>query len=593
MKLFEDYIADYGGLYESQKVIRFWNREDDIYELEEDPAAERCESYRIITAERILYRRRIKGLPVHESFVERQALLDQSLVPGGPTLRELLSPEVHVAMTFVPLAGIRGATSCLGRLYCISGLPFYACPFDNGAPAEAGAYGWMLLGVPEDIRRTGESWNLAANLLMAALGTTNAQPLIRELSTRIVTGRVSPTGRVLRIDELESKIRFVLHPSNKWFRQLKWMVPHENREEAVMINADMPETLEEALKLIESNRSRATEVLISAISSESLNNKVIAAQLYNGADVSVENSVSHENLAQILKRRTCERLLNMDALCDWEGPNNIVEDMMIEMKSVFDSYASAQRILSYYADLPQVFFTLARRRADEAIEAMLKCYGAEAINTTDSDGETALDFALEQDPAVAGILKKHGATVRGIYRAGSRKMREMLMMGSINFSDEVYKYFLDAVGSGFLDVNAMIDFGSEGLKSAVSLHQEDERNECVTTVTICHRHKTNVFLEAILLDTTGELVKKCLECGADVNIPIEFSRDKDVDWECDSDGYPVFFKGFRDAEIIMRTPLDLSDISCIDVVGKLLRKAGAKNYFQIRNDRRAKIVKVD
>ena len=591
MKLFEDDIAKYGGPYESAKVIHLWNRANDVYELEEDPAAERCESYRIITAERILYRRRIKNLPVQEAFWDRQAILDQSLVPGGPTLRELLSPDVHVAMTFVPLAGLHGAASCLGRLYCVSGLSFHYCPFENGAPAESDAYGWMLLGVPENIRRTGESWNLAANLLMAVLGAPIAQPLIRELSTRIVTGRVDQSGRVLWIDKLESKIRVVT--SNKWLRQLKWMVPHENREEAVMINADMPESLEEAIRLIESNRSRATEVLKSAISSESLNNKIIAAQLYNGADVSVEDSVSHENLAQILKRRTCERLLNMDSLCDLEGPNNIVEDMMIEMKSVFDSYASAQRILSYYADLPQMFFTLARRRADEAIEAMLKCYGADAINTTDSDGETALDFALEQDPAAAGILRKHGATVRGIYRAGSRKMREMLMRGSINFSDEVYKYFLDAVGSGFLDVNAMIDFGSEGLKSAVSLHQEDERNECVTTVTICHRHKTNVFLEAILLDTTGELVKKCLECGADVNIPIEFSRDKDVDWECDSDGYPVFFKGFRDAEIIMRTPLDLSDISCIDVVGKLLRKAGAKNYFQIRNDRRAKIVKVD
>lgn len=587
MKLFKDYIADYGSLYESERVIRYWNRSDDVYELEDDPAAEGCESYRIITAERILYRRRIKDLPVKEAFLERQAILDQPLVSEGPTLRELLSPEVHVAMTFVPLAGLHGANSCLGRLYCISGLPFHACPFDNGAPAEAGAYGWMLLGVPENIRRTGESWNLAANLLMVALGATNAQPLIHELSRRIVTGRVGPSGRVLRIDELESKISFVI--SNKWRRQLKWMVPHENREEAVMINADMPETLEEALKLIESNRSRATEALMSAISSGSLDNKVIAAQLYNGADVSVEDSVSHENLAQILKRRTREQLLDMDTLCDLENHNHIVDAIMSEMTAIFDPYASAQRILSYYADLPQMFFTLARRRADEAIDAMLKCYGPDAINATDSDGETALDFALEYDSAAAGVLRKHGATVRGIYRAGSRKMREMLMMGSINFSDEVYKYFLDAVGSGFLDVNAMIDFGPEGLKSAASLHEEDEHNEYVTTVTICHRYKTNVFLEAILLDTTGELVKKCLESGADVNIPIKFSRDKDVDWECDSYGCPVFFKGFRDAEVIMRTPLDLSDLSCVDVIRKLLRKAGAKRHCQIVNDRVLKV----
>ena len=570
MKLYEDDIANNGGPYESVKVIRFWNRADDVYELEEDPAAEGCESYRIITAERILYRRRIKGLPVQETFLERQALLEQSLVPGGPTLRELLSPEVHVAMTFVPLAGLHGASSCLGRLYCISGLSFRACPFENGAPTDSSSYGWMLLGVPDNIRRAGESWNLAAHLLIAALGSTNAQSFIHELSMRIVTGRVSLSGRVLRIDELEDKISFVMSNKNKWFRQLKWMVPHENREETVMINADMPETLEEALKLIASNRSRATDALVSAISSESLNNTVITAQLFNGADVSVEDPVSHENLVQTLKRRTLERLHGV--LSDNASDPGIVENI----RRVFDECSGTQRVLSYYADLPQMFFTLARRRADEAIDAMLKCYGADAINTTDSDGETALDFALEHDPAAAGILRKHGATVRGIYRAGSRKMREMLMMGAINFSDEVYKYFLDAVESGFLDVNAMIDFGPEGLKSTASLHEADERNEYWTTFTTCHRCKTNIFLEAILFDTTGDLVKKCIECGADVNVPIEFSRDKEVNWECDSYGEPIFFKGFRDAQVIIRTPYALSQMSRCNGIKKLLRGSGAK-----------------
>lgn len=570
MKLYEDDIANNGGPYESVKVIRLWNRADDVYELEEDPAAEGCESYRIITAERILYRRRIKDLPVQEAFLERQAILDQPLVSGGPTLSELLSPEVHVAMTFVPLAGLHGATSCLGRLYCISGLSFHACPFENGVPAESGAYGWMLLGVPEEIRRTGESWNLAANLLMAALGAPNAQPLIRELSTRIVTGRVNSSGHVFRIDELQGKIRFVT--SNKWLRQLKWMVPHENREEAVMINADMPETMEEALKLIESNRSRATDALVSAISSESLDNTVITAQLFNGADVSVEDPVSHENLVQTLKRRTLERLHG--TLLDKDSNSDVAD----KIRRVFDECVGTQRILSYYADLPQMFFTLARRRADEAIEAMLKCYGEDAINATDSDGETALDFALENDPSVAGILRKHGATVRGIYRAGSRKMREMLIKGAGDFSDEVYKYFLNAVESGFLDVNAMIDFGPEGLSTAVSLRERDILStDLMTTVTVCRRRKTNIFLESILFDMTGELVKKCIERGANVNVSIDFSRDKEADWDYDDEGFPRGFKGFRDAQVIMRNPLALAEaISRRIDIEKLLRESGAQ-----------------
>ena len=583
MRLFEDDIAEHGGPYESVKVVRYWNLANDVYEVEENPIAEQCELYRTITAERILYRRRIKDLPVQEAFLGRQTILNQSLVSDGPTLRELISPDIHVAMTFVPLAGLHGTSSCLGRLYCISGSPFNACPFDDGVPTGAEAYGWMLLGVPENIRRTGESWNLAANLLMAALQATNAQPLIHELSTRIVTGRVSPAGRVLRIDELERKIKFVA--SYPRYRQLKWMVPHENREEAVMINADMPETMDEALKLIESNRSRATDALVSAISSESLDNIVITSQLFNGADVSVEDSVSHENLVQTLKRRTLERLY--EVLPDKAGNPNVAD----KIRRVFDECAGTQRVLSYYADLPQMFFTLARRRADEAIEAMLRCYGADAINITDSDGETALDFALEHDPAVAGILRKHGATLRGVYRVGSRKMREMLIKGTSGFSDDVYQYFLDAVGSGFLDINAMIDFGPAELSSknkfTVWIDGREGFVEEISHV-ICNRRKTNVFLESILFDTTGELLKKCIECGAGVNTIIEFTRDKIQAY--DDYGSPA---GSEKGSFIMRTPLELAELSCVKVVSELLKKAGAKNYFQIMNDRRAKIVTVE
>ncbi len=589
MRLFEDDIAEHGRPYESVKVVRYWNLTDDVYELEENPVAERCESYRVTTAERILYRRKIRNLSVQEAFLERPAILDQALVPRGPSLRELLAPEVHVAMTFVPLAGVRGAKSCLGRLYCISGLPFHACPFEDGLPVHAENFGWMLLGMPEDIRRTGESWNLAANLLMAALNATNAYPLIQELTKRIVTGRVDPSGHVLRIEELESKIEFI--KSYSTFNRLKWMVPEENSDEAAMINADMPGTLEQALRLIESNRSIATDVLVSEISSEAPKNSTIVKSLRIGADVSAELPGSRENLLQTLKRRTCERIFGV------LERKRCTSDVMDEVQRVFDECTSTQRIFSYYADLPQMFFTLARRRMDVAIEAMLSCYGADAINATDIDGETALDFALDNDLAAAGILKKHGAVVRGIYRAGSRKMREMIIRGASGFSDEVYQYFLDAVASGFLDLNTMIDLGAEGIASKVSLVNDywccgeklvdSYGNLCGVerTTTICRRRKTNVFLEAVLLDVTGELVKKCVEVGVNVNMPIEFCCDKSEDWDGDGN-----FLGFVSVPSMMRTPLELSELSSNEMVGKFLKKAGAKSYFSLYQN---KIVKVN
>lgn len=583
MKLFEDYLAENEGLVEeSDRVVRLWDRPEDVFEVEIGPAEE-CEAYRVITAERILYRRKIRNLEVREAFLARKAVMDQPLTSNGPTLRALLLPEVKVAMTYVPLAGLHGARSYLGRLYCVSGIHPCACPFADGSPVGAESFGWLLLGVPNDIPKEGVSWNLAANLLIAVMRSTNIRALTQELAGRIITGFVDDSGWVRRIEELANKIKLTAARKPLW--RLKWMVPCANREEAIMINADMPNTFEEAKKLIESSRGRATDALVSAVSAESLDTTVVSAQLFNGADVSVMDSVRHENLTQMLKRRTMERVL--DTMQEKGCATNAAD----EVRSVLDESDRVQRILSYYASLPQMFFTLARRRADAAIEAMLACYGADAINSTDSDGETALDFAMDNDAEVAAVLRKHGASVRGIYRAGSRKMREMLRKGSGGLPDEVYRYFKDAVESGFLDINAVVDLGGAGVSSRARMTVYDPMSEeSTSTMTHCYRRKTNVFLEAILQDTTGELVKLCIERGADVNMTIDFVKDMAGEWDYGRDGDMLSFVKFVKQDVPIRTPIELSELSRVDVVGKMLRKAGAKNFAMLQWN---KIVKVD
>lgn len=577
MLLFKDDLRDDFRLSErSAKVVRYWGSPQEAYEHESGSAKE-CDAYLKLTAERVMFRVKVLGLPEPDAFLTDRELLDASFIDGRtPKLSELLDPNVRIAMAYVPLTPVGNVGNpVLARLYCAKGLQGRYFPshlLEDGLLPGMEGFSWFFAGLPDekfDRKIDGRSWLLAASLLMFALQKGDAT-VVRNLAMKfIVTGDV--TGN--KVGEVQMYRKYEL--ANGIFRKLKWIVPNQNAAEVHMLNADIPETLAEAQKLIVTDRNHATDSLLAAVAAETLNSRIIASQLAIGADVSVCDPVRHENMTQILRRRLVERVV--DAISE-EGT------VASRVEKILDEYFDATRILSYYADLPQIFFTLARRRDDAAIESMLMRYGADAINTTDVKGETALDFAIKHDPASASVLRQHGAKP-GIYQVCSDYMREMLRAGANGFSAEIAEYFLSAAKSGNLDLNALVDFGDESLSCTANFEYDTLRGGrnssiCVAS-TVCTRSKTNVFLEAILNDETGCIVKTCIDNGVNVNMLIDFRRDaKDMDVGDDFDFAPDISIVKGDFPIC--TPLELAALAKHKGVAKFLANAGAKTAAQLK-----------
>ena len=79
------------------------------------------------------------------------------------------------------------------------------------------------------------------------------------------------------------------------------------------------------------------------------------------------------------------------------------------------------------------------------------------------------------------------------------------------------------------------------------------------------------------------MVKKCIDAGVDVNMKIEFVRDKMFMWT-DERGF-IEYEGVKTGEFAMESPLDLAILAKNPMVVELLTKAGAKNYAQLRKER--------
>lgn len=573
MLLFKDDLRDDFRLSErSAKVVRYWGSPQESYEHESGIAKE-CDAYLKLTAERVMFRVKVLGLSEPDAFLTDRELLDVSFIDDRtPKLSELLASQVRIAMAYVPLTPVGNVGNpVLARLYCAKGLQgryFPAHLLEDGLLPGMEGCSWFFTGLPDekfDKKIDGRSWLLAASLLMFALQKSDAS-IVRNLAMKfIVTGDVIGN----KVGEIQMYRKNEL--ANGIFRKLKWIVPNQNSEEVHMLNADIPVTLEEAQKLIVTDRNLATDTLLDAVAGESFDSRIIAKQLKIGADVSAWNPTNHENAMQTLRRRFVERIAKIDKT---DG----------SLAKICEEYFDSARILSYYADLPQMFFTLARRRDETAIESLIMRYGADAINVTDIKGETALDFAIKYDPAVASILRKYGAK-QGIYQVSSDYMREMLRAGANGFSAEIVEYFLSAVKSGNLDLNALVDFGDESLSCTASFEYDTlcggrHSSICVAS-TICTRSKTNVFLEAILNDETGCIVKACIDYGVDVNMLIDFRRDAiDIDVSDDFDPAPdiSILKG----DFSICTPLELAALAKHKGVAKFLADAGAKTAAQLK-----------
>lgn len=82
MLLFKDDLRDDFRLSErSAKVVRYWGSPQESYEHETGDAKE-CDAYLKLTAERVMFRVKVLGLPVPDAFLTDRELLDVSFIDG-------------------------------------------------------------------------------------------------------------------------------------------------------------------------------------------------------------------------------------------------------------------------------------------------------------------------------------------------------------------------------------------------------------------------------------------------------------------------------------------------------------------------------
>ena len=237
MKIFKLYADDLdvpnlreNGEETTEEVVSRWFDEDVYYEAEDLSACEgskAVDQYYSITAERILLRKKVLGLCNDDEIARSEKLLASHPFLGSDlTLGTLLSPEINVAMALVPLTPLDEQSDRdpeLARLYCVKGASGQNdIPFESGFPIGADRFGWFLCGCDKTAKPDGESWHLAAHLLMRVVEDVHRK---KNLAIHfVVTGRVQSD----EIKPVEMGRKSEL--ADVWeFKDLRWIMQEDNK----------------------------------------------------------------------------------------------------------------------------------------------------------------------------------------------------------------------------------------------------------------------------------------------------------------------------------------------------------------------------
>ena len=567
--LYRDIRANPRETEGSSSVVRNWMRPEDAYNgiVPEVREADVYRRYCNLTAERVLYRRKIMALPVSDSILQNVDILNaRPFGARGPALREVMESHVKVAMAFVPLTPREGVLDpVLARLYCVDGLKREAgaMPFTSDWPKCCAGHAWFLAGYGGTDGIAGRSWYLAAHLLVEA-GTESGYR--RNLASRlIVTGDVTDS-RITKV-EMGRKAELATGTGNE-FGRLTWIIPFDNKEETSMINmmkAEYPKTLAECKELIETMQNKSTQALCKIANKGLQWEDAVLELLQNNADPceSVEASETRGftdrcNARQRFGAATFAALVGQLRTLQekFNVPAHEVEGIVSSLRAV----AESERDLAYYGSIPQMLFLLARMGDEEALSRVVNHVD---VNATDEHGETALDFAdAHKERDAIALLEKLGANRRGKYELGSTSMQKMIRAlpdeKAVSYvltaleegisPNEVFRLSLQT-GTEYLVSESMMDLiaGPEG-DYIVSSADEFFDNIVGRHRIVHRRYTTNLFLEA-LYSGNVMLARSCLDHGANFESEIEYAE---TSWDEKFDapksktlGEPVTDKDFK------------------------------------------------
>jgi len=546
------------GEESSDFVVKFWTDPKYLFHLEDvpdDAPVELREQYWRMTAERILLRRKVLDLPdVPAETLDREDLLGARPFAGSDrTLKDFLRGGVKVAMAYVPLTPLDGDTrhrAELARLYCVSGLPSDGrIPFsDSKVPPGAEQYSWYLCGCEKNPAPRGESWHLAAGLLMWVLREGDAEA-VRNLAGRfIVTGRVGfASGRILPVDmgrkpELEGSSEL---------KQLTWLLSIENKEEMNdMMKTESVKTLEEARALIKTMQSEVTRGLARMMGGDSVEPDTVFSLLKSGADATAVDSKigmnAHQAYCRGVDRRFSEVLDRLSGIIRARKDDE-AEVVLDTIYNLIDERRNIGDALSYYGNVSQMFFMLAKDGHETMLANMANVYD---INALDDWGRTALDYAIERDEQrVVHVLERNGATLRGDYLASSERMLDALLKlrrGSAQKKD--VDFICEALDNG-CDPNAVIELGAmfclnlrweksevtKTIEVELDPYQEWEGQERFRDDRKIYTCQGRVYATTILLEALvagdEKLVKACMAHDGNLDVQVRCAYAQKLDRE--------------------------------------------------------------
>ncbi|MBQ3315839.1 MAG: hypothetical protein IJG70_07825 [Kiritimatiellae bacterium] len=424
----------------SNVVAKKWGATVDPY-LAEIPDVEsgneQCrELYFNITAERLLFRKKLLGLPVDEDLVaDANIAAAHPFGEANPTFGELAVPSVRLAAAFVPLTPDEKDVThrpVMARLYCASGLSGrYASPFTEGLQ-DAGIqnYNWFVAGVKDDVLKmgiSGRSWLLAANLLMRIVEQNDMATARNLINNFIVTGNVED-GAISRVT-IGRKPELV---NIKEFRNLKCIVPMNNANEMTAVPARRIEklaTLEDAYKLIETMQSKATRSFFRFLKNCDLDGMKL--QFGMGADIFAEDEITGISPIEYISREIeeCHKAIGAiprvsDADHDAANWNRRIEKLR-ELKA---KIALKTWLLANGADCAKGIYLVAKTGDDAMLSQILQHY---PINAKDGDGLTATDWAIEgRDAESVRLLSGMGGRCDSL---GVRNGQLKTILAGLNF----------------------------------------------------------------------------------------------------------------------------------------------------------------
>lgn len=526
---------------ESKIVASKWGATVDPY-LPEIPNVEseneQCrESYFNITAERILFRKKLLGLPVDENLVtDANIAAAHPFGEARPTFGELAVPSVRLAAAFVPLTSDEMDETLrpvMARLYCVSGLSGrYTSPFSEGLQ-DAGIqnYNWFVAGVKDDVLEmgiSGRSWLLAANLLMRIVEENDIATARNLINNFVVTGNVED-GKILHVT-IGKKPELDKYE----FRNFKWIIPMKNANEMITVpvrRIEKPATLEEAYQLIETMQNTLTRGL-----------NEIANMPIRGA-----KGLPDKNALSDMLAKGADPCAAIGGQSPWgryrENLYASAGNTPMDMLTLEDA-SRLDRIFSYYGSIPQFFFMLAHSGQSELLKNLRA--GGFDINAIDYEGETALDFAeTMNDSHAKELLVECGATKRGRFLPGSSmfaRALNSLRTGADWGKKKAEQWICEALDNGLDPNETFITFPEEGEtrqgrfymveispNDSIIVPEDDtllSYGDRLTYDFIYAFYETTMLLEALYAGSS-EIVEKCLSKGirSDVEIRVKYGNE--------------------------------------------------------------------